>query len=131
MGSGRGKTRRAQTGKPIISLDGHAIDGVTQGTFKEKQYSWSRNYRDVKYRFQNGLWEVQRDVQVDKPFLDDLGPWIAQLQEDTAAFSDAKIDLEMTYDGDDNVERPYIIVSGWRAANTEEVSAIKASFYDD
>ena len=121
MGSGKGKTRRVQVT--------HSTTGkvTRKGTFKEKQYAWSSDYRDVKYRFKNGIWEVERQVSVDKPFLDDLGEWIKNLQENTVDLAEATIDLWNGYDGYDGVERPEITVSGWRTANTEEIQAIKKS----
>ena len=92
MGSGKGKTRRAQS---TVSPGGRV---TRQGTFKEKQYDWSPEKREVQYRYRNRHWEIRKNVAVDRPFLDDLDDWIAELRAATAGLVDANIDMSMGYE---------------------------------
>jgi|ERR1035437_1063136 uncharacterized protein YifN (PemK superfamily) len=119
MGSGKGKTRRAQATS--------AGKVTREGTFQEPHHGSLSTSHAVKYRYKNRHWEVEREVEIDKPFLDSLEAWVARLQETTAGLTEATIELIEDYDYYGEKLMPQIIVGGWRNANSEEVEAIKES----
>src|ERR1035437_4081824 len=118
MGSGKGKTRRAQATSAITSRVSR------QGNYQGSGYNAYRQRESVKYRMRGGVWEVQRTTTLETPYGDDFQTWLASAQKQAGGFVEATVELEVEHGYYDETYHN-LIVTGWRPADASEVKKIE------